>query len=78
MLQKVIVYELLNGFSGTPNSVQLEFRYIFNETIEIQNTRVEINQVLEATDKNIQNIIDNIKRFYMLLFIIDPQAQVFL
>jgi molecular chaperone DnaK (HSP70) len=56
-------HELLNSFSGTANSVHLEFRYILNETIEIEITRDEVNQALEDTHKEIQKIIDDTKRF---------------
>ena len=55
--------ELLNSFSGTAKSIQLEFRHILVEPIEIEITRDEINQVLEDTHREIQQIIDGTKKF---------------
>ena len=55
--------ELLNSFSGTTKSIQLEFRHILVEPIEIEITRDEINQVLEDTHREIQQIIDGTKKF---------------
>ena len=55
--------KLLNSFSGTAISIQLEFQHILNEPIEIEITRDEINQVLGDTHKEIQQIIDDTKKF---------------
>ena len=49
--------EVLNNFSGTSESIQLEFRHILDDPFEIEITRDEINKELEETLEEIQKII---------------------
>jgi molecular chaperone DnaK (HSP70) len=54
---------VLNSFSGEAKSIQLEFRHILDDPIEIEITRDEINKVLEETLEEIQKIIDDTKKY---------------
>ena len=56
-------HEVLTNFSGTAKSIQLEFRHILEDPIEIEITRDEINQLLEGTLAEIQRIILDTKKF---------------
>ncbi len=53
----------MDDFSGKLKSVQIEFRYISNEPIEIEVTRNEMNQVLKKTLKEIKKLIFDTKEF---------------
>jgi hypothetical protein len=53
----------LDDFSGKLKSVQIEFRYISNEPIEIEVTRNEMNQVLKKILEVIQKLIFDTKEF---------------
>jgi hypothetical protein len=59
-------HEVLNNFSGTSKSIQLEFRHILDDPFEIEITRDEINKVLEETLEEIQKIIDDTKKYLQI------------
>ena len=59
-------HEVLNNFSGSSKSIQLEFRHILDDPFEIEITRDEINKVLEDTLEEIQKIIDDTKKYLQI------------
>jgi molecular chaperone DnaK (HSP70) len=56
-------HKLMDDFSGISKFIQLEFRYISDEPIEIEGTRNEMNQVLKNTHDEIKKLIFDTKKF---------------